>query len=518
MTLATTSTNQAPAADSNPEILRFFSPRWFIAIMGTGAIANALQILSAGRSPVWHQAAVALIVLAVASYPVVLGLLLSRLWVDRDMVSRELRHSSLVQFYSAVFIAAAICATGLLKIPLPFLGDGLPLVLAKGFWWFAAVVGVTLAVFTPWRIITLNHGEPRRILGFWFLPPVGLFVLVFAGNFLAMHPAHADWVQPMTVFNAVLLGAAALQTIALFTMFLFRALAYPFPPKDVVPSFTIGLAPIGVAVIALLTYQPLLQRAALPGFDVAASLMPLIVFACVLLWGFGLWWLLVTIGIVATAAARTGVPFTLGFWAFIFPPAAFAIASLLLGQATQFALIQTTGLVLTLALAAAWLAMSILTVRGIISRRIFDLPPSFQEILAGEGAPKAGLDVVKVQERFPVFRLHVPKREQLSTTAEVVGHLKKKIEAHPVAKHIADFDHYQHTKAVGGDMPAGLVNAVNLLFCFGPKIDDPAVMGVRPRSFGIAEFKEHFTVTFTEAPAQPATDAMKDWAQSLVSS
>ena len=268
---SSTSTPTDQTNAPSPEILRFFSPRWFIAIMGTGAIANALQILSIDRSPLWHQAAVGLITLAVVAYPIALGLLLSRLWVDREMVSRELRHSSLVQFYSAVFIAAAICATGLLKIPMPFLGEDLPLVLVKGFWWFAAVLGVSLAVFTPWRIITLNHGEPRRILGFWFLPPVGLFVLVFAGNFLALHPANPAWVQPVAVFNALLLGVAAFQTVALFTMFLFWALAYPFPPKDVVPSFTIGLAPIGVAIIALLSYQPLLQRAAMPGFEVAGA-------------------------------------------------------------------------------------------------------------------------------------------------------------------------------------------------------------------------------------------------------
>ena len=513
--MASESSQSKPECVPAREILRFFSPRWFIAIMGTGALANIFQLI-ADRAPIWHHLAVGLMTLCLAAYPVVLALLICRLWLDRGMVVKELRHSSLVQFYSAVFIAAAICATGLLKIPLPYLSADTALFLAKGFWGFAAVVGAALAVFTPWRIITLNHGEPRRILGFWFLPPVGLFVLVFAGNFLALQPSNIGWIEPMAVFNALALGIASFQTLALFTLFLFRGLAYPFPREDVVPSFTIGMAPVGVSIIAFLSYQPLLAKAAIPGLEVAA-IVPLIKLGCVLLWGFGLWWLLVNIGIIATAYARKGIPVTLGYWAFVFPPAAYTIASILLGQATGIEFIQKTGFVLAMIMAAVWCVIFLLTIRAVFNRRIFILPPSFQELLAGDAAPQDGLTLVKFQDKFPVFRIDIRKSDRLRSAADVVEAIKKKIVAHPVAKHIADFDHFNHTKAIGGEMPSGLVNAVNVVFCFGPKIDDVLVLGVRPRAFGIGEFKEHFSISFMESPSPQATDTMKDWAQSLAS-
>jgi tellurite resistance protein TehA-like permease len=309
------------------------------------------------------------------------GLVASRFWIDRNMLIKELEHSSLVQFYSAIFISAAVCATGLVKIPLGIMGPELALALAKLFWGISLVFGITLALFTPWRIITLNHGEPHRILGFWFLPPVGLFVLVFAGNFLALKTDDISWIDNMAILNAVLLGVTLFQSMMLFTLFLLRALAYPFPRMDVIPSFTIGLAPVGVSIIALLSYLPLLGQAESMGFVPANVVAPLIKLLALLLWGFGLWWLLLSLLISLTAALRKGIPVTLGYWAFIFPPAAFTIATLVLGQATGLQLVQSTGRILGYLVFAGWFVVSLLTVRGIFNRSIFNLPPSFSEIL-----------------------------------------------------------------------------------------------------------------------------------------
>lgn len=329
------------------EILRFFSPRWFIAIMGTGAMANIFQMLSGRAEGALHALAVALLTLSFLAFPLAFVLLLSRLFVDRHMLRCELEHSSLVQFYSAIFISASVCVTGLVKIPLGFVSADIVLSLAKFLWFLSLGIGVVLVVLTPWRIITLNHGEIRRILGFWFLPPVGLFVLVFAGNFLALKTGDPAWINSVAVLNLVLMGIAMFLSLMLFTMFLLRGLAFPFPPKmDVVLSFTIGLAPVGVAIIAMLSYLPMIERADSITFVSLAAIAPVVKTLAVLLWGFGFWWMLVALLITLTAVLRKGVPFTLGCWAFIFPQAAYALSSLILGQVTQLAFLRYTGLTL----------------------------------------------------------------------------------------------------------------------------------------------------------------------------
>lgn len=502
------------------EILRFFSPRWFIAIMGTGALANILQTLSGQNHGILHHAAVVLMVMATSAFPIALALILTRLFIDRSMLVKELRHSSLVQFYSAIFISAAICTTALLKIPVNAPANSI-LLLAKTYWTIALLFGISLIVFTPWRIITLNHGEPKRILGFWFLPPVGLFVLVFAGNFLALSTGSPNWINPMAILNALLMGVAIPLAIMIFTMFLFRALTYPFPQADVIPSFAIGLAPIGVSIIALLSYLPLLKEATLGSFVSLAAIAPIIKFASVLLWGFGLWWLCVALFTVTTAVRRNPIPVTLGYWAFIFPPAAYTIATLILGQASQIAFIEATGVALAYILVVAWTITVYLTIRGIFNQSIFNLPPSFAEIINDRPAtPEKNslLSKSHFQEKFPVFSQQVPKNAQLPSFELLINQLKEKIHGHPIAKHIADFDHHTHTRQLEGDMPDGILNAANLIFCFGPKIEETRMLAVRPRSFGIAEFSDHFVISFIEAPSPQATNTMKEWIHDLTKS
>lgn len=372
---------QAAQHLSANDILRYFSPRWFIAIMATGAVANILQVLDAGRGGWQHHTAAVLLTLAVLAFVPVLLLILLRFRSDRSTLYRELAHSSLIQFYSAMFIAAAICATGLIKIPLPWLPGAVAQNLAEALWIFAVVTGIAKAVFTPWRIITLNHAEPKRVLGFWFLPPVGLFVIVFAGNFLVMSPGNENWLQIVFTLNLLLLGAALFQTLILFTLFLFRALTYPFPGADVLPSFAIGLAPVGVSIIALLSFLPVMDNAAPTAFLSLAAVKPMILLALVLFWGFGLWWLAVAVAVIASGFRAHKVPVTLGFWAFIFPPAAYALASLLLGKATGIHFIQQLGVYLSYTVLCGWLLVAVLTLRGMRDRSIFRLPPSFAEIL-----------------------------------------------------------------------------------------------------------------------------------------
>ncbi|MFP4166012.1 MAG: DUF6858 family protein [Opitutales bacterium] len=504
---------------SGRDILRFFSPRWFIAIMGTGAVANILQLMDRGADGYLHGLAVALLTASVLAFPLALALLLGRLFIDRKMLWRELEHSSLVQFYSAIFIAASVCVTGLMKIPLGFVSPETVMGIAKVLWFISLGFGLVLVVFTHWRIITLNHGEIRRILGFWFLPPVGLFVLVFAGNFLALKTGDSGWIEPMAVLNAFLLGAALFLSLMLFPKFLLRGLAFPFPPRmDVIPSFTIGLAPVGVSIIALLSYLPLMSQAEALAFAPLAVIGPIVKALTVLLWGFGFWWLLVTALITLTTFLRKGVPVTLGYWAFIFPPAVYTIATLFLAQATKISFLAQTWTVLSWVVSIGWLVVMLLTLRGVINRSIFNLPPSFEEILedsADASVPHAQLAKEQFKNKFPIFRVDIQKSEKYPEASILVEVLKTKISNHPVARHIADFDHYLHTKNIEGGMPKELLGAIVIMFCFGPQIEEARVLAVRPRSIGLAEFENHFTITFMEAPSEKATDTMKEWIQSL---
>lgn len=123
-----------------------------------------------------------------------------------------------------------------------------------------------------------------------------------------------------------------------------------------------------------------------------------------------------------------------------------------------------------------------------------------------------------VMEKYPVFTLEMGKEEcRLESVDAIIAELKAKVEADPVAAFIAVFDHYTHTKNLPqGEISPAIKDAKNLVFCFGPKLPDPKMMAVRPRSIGVAETENGFTLTFLEAPMPQINDKMESWVKDLV--
>jgi hypothetical protein len=122
-----------------------------------------------------------------------------------------------------------------------------------------------------------------------------------------------------------------------------------------------------------------------------------------------------------------------------------------------------------------------------------------------------------LMERYPVYTLELFKSEMIvSSTDEVVAYLKEKIDSHPIARFIAVFDHLSHTKALDGQIVEGLINAKNIIFCFGPSIPNTKVLAVRPRSIAVCEFEDKIIIEFMEAPREEIHQIMQDWAKGLI--
>jgi hypothetical protein len=122
-----------------------------------------------------------------------------------------------------------------------------------------------------------------------------------------------------------------------------------------------------------------------------------------------------------------------------------------------------------------------------------------------------------VQETYPVFTLEVDKSETTFKSVNgILDFLKEKIEDHRAATYIATFDHYAHTQSLAeGKIDNSILDAKNILFCFGFTIPNPQVLGLRPRSIGVAETEEGFVISFMEAPMPVANVVMESWAMSI---
>jgi hypothetical protein len=124
---------------------------------------------------------------------------------------------------------------------------------------------------------------------------------------------------------------------------------------------------------------------------------------------------------------------------------------------------------------------------------------------------------INLMEKYPVFVLEVLKSETDFKNADEIAHyLKEKIYAHKIAEFIAVFEHYMHTKNLEeGVIAEGIIDAKNVVFCFGKQLPKPEVLAVRPRSIGICEYEDKFILSFLEAPNAEANDTMKEWIKSV---
>ena len=121
------------------------------------------------------------------------------------------------------------------------------------------------------------------------------------------------------------------------------------------------------------------------------------------------------------------------------------------------------------------------------------------------------------KEKYPIHTIEIPKSETTYTDVDsIVALIKENVKAHSVAVYIGIFDHYAHTASLeGGEIASDILDAKNVLFCFGKELTSAMVLAVRPRAIGVAEMPESFVLSFLEAPNPAANDAMQVWCKAV---
>ena len=127
------------------------------------------------------------------------------------------------------------------------------------------------------------------------------------------------------------------------------------------------------------------------------------------------------------------------------------------------------------------------------------------------------VQVKQFKDEYPIYSAELLKNgDVLSDIDSVITYIHEKINSHPVATYIGVFDHYKHTASLKeGKIAPEVLNAQNIMFCFGKEIVNPEVLAVRPRSLGVVEYKEHFVISFMKAPNPTANDAIISWVTAL---
>ena len=120
-------------------------------------------------------------------------------------------------------------------------------------------------------------------------------------------------------------------------------------------------------------------------------------------------------------------------------------------------------------------------------------------------------------DKYPTHHFDLLKAETACKSVDdIIAFFSAKVEADPRACRIAEFDHYAHTRALpDGEIAPNIRAAKHLVFCFGIKLPNPLAMAPRPRSIGVCELDDRFTIAFLEAPNPAMNATMQEWVKEL---
>jgi tellurite resistance protein len=324
---------------SSPTPLKFLMPGWFALVMGL-----------CGLSLAWHRAngvlgemadGLALVIGALAALVFLVLLVASVLRWQRypAALAEDLKHPVRHAFVAAFPVSLLLLAT----VGVVLGGAAEPLgPVWNALWWAGSLAQLWATVWVLGRWLAPAAAAQPGAGGapvLWpsvtpvlLIPVVGNVLVPLAGLPLG----HEVW-------SAMQFGIGAFLWPVVMALILARRIAHSPVPERVLPAWFITIAPPAVIGVVLSQWQ---------------APLPVVMAA----WGVGLFFLLWAASLVRRVA---GQPFSVAFWAFSFPLAAFAALTLRVAELSQNGAMQTLG-VLLLAITSiviVWLGFA--TVRGL---------------------------------------------------------------------------------------------------------------------------------------------------------
>ena len=353
------------------EVIRQFTPNWFAATMGTGVLALALAQVDV---PVLHHLAESLWLLTIGLF-VLFTLLYAARWVMFfDEARRIFAHSTVSMFFGTIPMGLATILNGCLVFGINRWGEGI-LPWVEALWWFDVGLALLCGVAIPYLMFTRQEHSIDQMTAVWLLPVVAAEVAAASGGLLAPHLVDTHTQFQVLITSYVLWAVSLPVAFSILTILMLRMALHKLPHANMAASSWLALGPIGTGALGML-----LLGADAPAIFAANGLgnlgeiaRGLGLIAGIVLWGAGLWWLLTAV-LITLRYIRHGMPFNLGWWGFTFPLGVYTLATLKLANWLGLGFFHDMGMVLVVALAALWLLVTALTLRGAWHGELFVSP------------------------------------------------------------------------------------------------------------------------------------------------
>lgn len=304
------------------DVVKTMEPRWVMSSMATWAVW-ILTMMIWTKLNLWFLNIFAWILeYSAILFFILFSILFSiRIFKFPEGIKKDLTHPIAANFFAWIFISAAIIVSWIWNVLLPLWWIWNWVLIAKIFYLIALILWTIIPILVPFLLTISEKVDSKHAIWIWFLPPVWIFVLVFAWNFMALHWIWANWISVLNIFY---LWMAFILYFLVASMVYSRIKFHSLPAPEVAPSFVIWLAPIWVSIIAINTFYKVLEKTGVFNLNLSVLKTLISLLSWFLAW-FWIWWFFLTVLILWYYLIKKSLPFTLWWWALVFPVAAFWI-------------------------------------------------------------------------------------------------------------------------------------------------------------------------------------------------
>ncbi len=367
-----------------------FTPSWFSVTMGTGVIATLLNLLPWPSIHAGLRYPAAVFLLAdIVIFIVFLCAFLARYVMYPEVLPLTIKHPQKSMFLGTLPMGLITIVSGIAQLGTVEFGLGMGFALAaSGMWWACVVLSLLTSVGVPFSMMTYQKHYFEGITAALLLPIVPPITAAATGSVLAeifieRYPTYAFTIM---VVSYLVLGIGLPLALLIQVLYFQRLLLFNSPPRDVIISVFLPLGPCGqggyaclhLGRVALQLFPVISVPASSSGvpqlFSVGQALYGAGLISAMMLFGLGMWWLVIGVCTIVRELSHGKLGFNMGWWGLTFPSASLAICTASLAVELDSLALKITYTALVVANIALWTYVAIPTVRGAWTGRLFSAP------------------------------------------------------------------------------------------------------------------------------------------------
>ncbi|KAJ5849499.1 hypothetical protein N7455_009355 [Penicillium solitum] len=369
-------------------IVRNFSPSWFAVTMGTG-IVSVLMTLIPFDAPALHYLSIVFFLLNTVLFTLAAITSILRYALYPEIWNVMIQDPTNSLFLATIPMGFATLIEMWVFICVPIWGEWAKKV-AWALWMIDVVAAASVTLSLSFILISQRYiTSLDRITAVQLLPIAATIVAAGTGAEVAIILPDKQHALGTLLVSFILWGMGTPLAIAVLVIYYQRLAVHKLPPRELIVSCFLPLGPLGFGGFGILyigkVARVLLQDSQF--LDPIAGQMAYVlgVFMSLIMWSFGLIWLVFAL---ATVLYSSPFPFNMGWWGFTFPLGVYAANTIELGVEMDIIFFKVLGTTLSGFVLLLWMLVASRTAHGAWRGTLFYAPCLQNLALKEEGTER----------------------------------------------------------------------------------------------------------------------------------